>query len=79
MKKPAIVILAIAATLIMVAERNQIIDEWMAVYPSDPSLRTSLQSCAMEDRQFNRLSAVTRQSCYDKWLPVVETQAGRFK
>jgi hypothetical protein len=49
MKTPAIVILATAASVIVVAERG---------------------------RQFNRLSAVTRQSCYNKWLPVVETQAG---
>jgi hypothetical protein len=77
MKTPAIVILAIAASVIVVAGRGQIIDEWMAVYPSDPSLKTSLQSCAMEDRQFNRLSTFSRQSCYDKWLPVLETRTGR--
>jgi hypothetical protein len=79
MKTPAIITLAIAASVIVVAERVQIIDGWMAIYPSDPSLKTSLQSCAMEDRQFNRLSTVSRQSCYDKWLPVIETQTGRFR
>ena len=78
MKTLAIAILAIAASVIVVAQRDQIIDEWLAVYPSNLLLKISLQSCAMEDRQFNRLNAVTRQSCYDKWLPVVETQTGRF-
>jgi hypothetical protein len=48
-RAPTIIILAIAA-VIVVAERHQIADEWMAVYPSDPSLKTSLQSCAMEGR-----------------------------
>jgi len=64
--------LAIAASVIAVAERGPIIDEWLAVYPSNPALETSLQACATENRQFNRLSTVSRQACYDRWLPAVQ-------
>jgi len=74
MKTPAIVILAIAASVIVVAERDQILDEWSTIYPSEPTLKNSLQLCAMEDRQFNRLSTSARRRCYDKWLPVLETR-----
>ena len=79
MKTPAIIILAVAASVIVVAQRDQIIDKWLAIYPSDPSLKTALHYCATEDRQFNRLSTVSRQSCYDKWLPVIGAQADRFR
>jgi hypothetical protein len=75
MNTPAIIILAVAASMIVVAERDQIIEEWTAIYPVNPVHKTSLQFCAMEDRQFNRFSAESRQQCYAKWVPVLETRA----
>jgi len=58
--------------VIAVAERDQIFTGWTTIYPRDPALKASLQSCAMEDPQFNRLNADARLKCYDKWLPVID-------
>jgi hypothetical protein len=63
-------LLIIAAATILAVERDAIIAGWTAIYPSDPIMKTALQLCYIEDRQFNRLSSASRKNCYDKWLPI---------
>jgi hypothetical protein len=60
MKAVILVVLLIAAAAILAVERDPIIAEWTATYPSDPALKMSLQLCYIEDRQFNRLSSASR-------------------
>jgi hypothetical protein len=52
-----------------VVERNGIIAEWRAMYPTEPRERAALQLCYTENHQFNRMSDLARKGCYEKWLP----------
>jgi hypothetical protein len=54
-----------------VTQRDGIVAQWTAVYPSDPAREEALHLCYIENPTFNRLRARQRESCYEKWLPAV--------
>jgi hypothetical protein len=56
-----------------VALRDVIVSQWAAVYPSDPAREKALHLCYLENALFNRLRARQRDSCYEKWLPVISS------
>ena len=65
----------LAPLLILVANgltlREEIVTQWAAVYAGNPARQEALRLCYMENPPFNRLRARERDSCYEKWLPVV--------
>ena len=46
--------------------RDRIIDQYDAAYPSDPAKQAALTQCVAANPNFNRLDADDRQSCYHK-------------
>jgi hypothetical protein len=50
------------------AERDEINNQWAAMYPQDPAEQAALAHCAQEDSVFNRFSAASRATCYQKYL-----------
>jgi hypothetical protein len=44
--------------------RDKIIDQYNAAYPSDPAKAAALQDCISHDKSFNRLDGDDRQACY---------------
>ena len=66
---PILIPFLIIAGVFFVVERNGIIAEWRAMYPTEPRERAALQLCYTENHQFNRMSDLARKGCYEKWLP----------
>ena len=64
-----------AAVAFAAIEHDAIVDVWTTAYPGDRTMRTALQLCSTEDREFNRLRASDRKWCYEKWLPVLSSTA----
>lgn len=58
----------IALGVLGFTEQDAINSEWDAIYPEDPVERNALDRCAREESAFNRLSAVGRAECYQKYL-----------
>jgi hypothetical protein len=52
-----------------VTQRDAIVAQWEAVFPSDLARQKTLHLCYTEDPTFNRLRARQRESCCEKWLP----------
>jgi hypothetical protein len=74
-------VLAVFLTTVAVAAaigHSALVREWRAMYPSDPTQRTALQLCYIENHQFLRSNAKARDACYEKWLPILAFKA-RFE
>jgi tetratricopeptide (TPR) repeat protein len=66
--KTALAVVFVAAGVIGI-EKPDILNLWQEIYPSDPVQQMALDRCGFEDRNFNRLSAEARETCYQKMLP----------
>jgi hypothetical protein len=66
---PILIPFLIVAGVLLVGERNGIIADWRAMYPTDPREKTAIQLCYIENHQFNRMSDEARKGCYERWLP----------
>jgi hypothetical protein len=69
--RPLFIVLAAAAAFALI-ERDAIVEEWNAVYPSDPDKQTAIHRCFNDNPNFDRLSGPARRACYDNWLPVLQ-------
>ena len=65
----------VAAVAFAAIKHDAILGVWTTAYPGDQTMRTALQLCANEDRNFNRLRASDRKWCYEKWLPELSSTA----
>lgn len=61
-------LLLIALGVLGLAERDEINNQWAAMYPRDPAEQAALARCTQEDSVFNRFSAAGRATCYQKYL-----------
>ena len=48
--------------------RDKIIDQYTAAYPSDPGKAAAIEQCIGENKNFNRLDVDDRARCYHKYL-----------
>jgi hypothetical protein len=75
---PVLAIFLIMVTVAAAIGHSALVKEWRAMYPSDPTQRTALQLCYIENHQFLRWNAKARDACYEKWLPILAFRA-RFE
>jgi hypothetical protein len=62
--------LVFSVAVIAFTNRDKIIDQYNAAYPSDPAKAAALQECISRDKYFNRLDGDDRQACYRQHMPV---------
>ena len=48
--------------------RDKIIDQYTAAYPSDPAKEAAMQECISHNKNFNRLDPDDRQACYRQYI-----------
>jgi hypothetical protein len=61
-------VLLVAAGVVGVVERDELLKQWTEIYPNDAARQTALGRCYFEKNDFNRFSAAAREACYHKWL-----------
>jgi hypothetical protein len=69
--RPLFIVLAAAAAFAVI-ERDAVVEEWDAAYPSDPDKQSAIQRCFNDNHNFDRLSGPARRECYEKWLPIYQ-------
>jgi hypothetical protein len=68
MRVHPLVVLLVAAGVMGVVERDEMLKLWTEINPSDAARQTALGRCYFEDHDFNRFGAAARTRCYQKWL-----------
>ncbi|HVH78499.1 MAG TPA: hypothetical protein VM782_03860, partial [Stellaceae bacterium] len=48
--------------------RDKVIDQYNAAYPSDPAKAAAMEQCISENKYFNRLDGDDRARCYHRYL-----------
>jgi hypothetical protein len=61
--------LVFSVAFVAFENRDKIMDQYNAAYPSDPAKEVALQECISRDKYFNRLDGDDRQACYRKYMP----------
>ena len=61
--------LAFSVAYIAYENRDKIIDQYNAAYPSNPAKEAALRECISRDKNFNRLDGDDRQACYRQFAP----------
>jgi hypothetical protein len=56
--------LLISAAYLGFEHRGEIMDQYLAAYPSDPVKAEALNQCAVSRPNFNRLDTIDRDQCY---------------
>lgn len=63
--------LMFSVAVIAFTNRDKIIDQYNAAYPSDPAKAAALQECISHDKSFNRLDGDDRQACYRQYVRAI--------
>jgi|SRR5580658_3476626 hypothetical protein len=73
---PFLAMFLLAVAIFIVAHYHAVVTDWRAMYPPEPNRQTALQLCYIENHQFIRSDAKARDTCYERWLPILAFKAG---
>ena len=75
--KTGFVLLLVVAGVAGGVGHDSVLKQWKEIFPSDVVHQDALARCSSADHNFNRLSSMARDACYQRWLQPTVAATGR--